>query len=750
MSNSILLNWAIMAVSFFNTILLLWLGATVLFNAERRDWGIGLATGGLLLGGAFFVSHTAILGLFIGGHMVSGYTAIISEGLLVIGRNMIFWWTAGLIPAIVLPFAWYLIMLWYGGFWNDRNLSGYGYGRSPDRAISGSVTDRPERGEKSAPSVKSANTSLYRRQRYLFWLVVGLLVSGLGGLVIGIILLAIPTQALLNLRIFIRWSIAGIPFMALAYSGYVVLCIALSLDALRRPGPTPRVMGNEARQRARPYLIGASLALLVVSLMVAGILLWAVQETRHMMLYQFYDQFIELIAWFDLIVAAIIGIVILLLGQAVVSYEVFTGKSLPRRGLMRHWRRAVVLAAGYSVPVGFSIAIALRPLYSLILTTILMTIFFALWSWRSYAERERYIDSLRPFVASQRLYDQLLTPSAPPDVDIHTPFHALCTDVLDATMGYLTAVGPLAPLVPSLTYGADANPNVADLVQKISAPSASPRLIPLDSAQYEGAIWAIPLWSERGLIGLFLLGPKRDGGLYTQEEIEIARVSGERLIDTQASAEMARRLMDLQRERLAQSQIIDQRTRRVLHDDILPTIQTAMISLSSNSNQEAIQTLTDAHRQISDLLHEMPTIAAPEVARLGLIAALHRAIDNELAHAFDQITWHVTPDTEKQAHTIPTLTAEVIFYAAREAVRNAARHGRGEGDFCLQLHINWHDGLEIIIEDNGIGLGAASPNSGSGHGLALHSTMMAVIGGELAVDSLPGQFTRVTLRYGDR
>ncbi len=757
MSNSILLNWAIMAVSFFNTILLLWLGATVLLNAERRDWGIGLATGGLLLGGAFFVSHTAILGLFIGGHMVSGYTAVINEGLLVIGTNMIFWWTAGLIPAIVLPFAWYLIMLWYGGFWNREKNS-----------LTAETQRDAEKNQKSLRLSASLrlNSSLYQRQRYLFWLVVGLLVSGLGGLGIGIILLAIPSQSLLNLRIFIRWSIAGIPFMALAYSGYVVLCIALSLDALRRPGPTPRVMGDEARQRARPYLIGASLALLVVSLLVAGILLWAVQETRHMMLYQFYDEAIETIAWFDLIVAAIIGVVILLLGQAVVSYEVFTGKSLPRRGLMRHWRRAIALAIGYSIPVGFSIAIALRPLYSLLLTTILMTIFFALSSWRSYAERERYIDSLRPFVASQRLYDQLLTPSAPPDVDIGTPFRALCTDVLDATIGYLTAVGPLAPLVPPLAYGAETNPNVADLVgkfiepqrrkgheEKNSAPSAPPRLISLDSTQYGGAIWAISLWSERGLIGLFLIGPKRDGGLYTQEEIEIARVSGERLIDTQASTEMARRLMSLQRERLAQSQIIDQRTRRTLHDDILPTIQTALIALSANdsgsddSNQAVINTLTEAHRQISDLLHEMPTIAAPEVARLGLVAALHRAIDNELAPAFDAVTWHVTPDTETHIKTIPTLTAEVIFYAAREAVRNAAKHGRGEGDFNLQIQINWREGLEIIIEDNGIGLGTASPNSGSGQGLALHSTMMAVIGGELSVDSLPGQFTRVVLHY---
>ena len=751
-----------MAVSFFNTILLLWLGATVLLNAERRDWGIGLATAGLLLGGAFFVSHTAILGLFIGGHLVSGYTAVISEGLLVIGASMIFWWTTGLAPAIALPFAWYLIMLWYGGFWNRER----GAGTQSDTEEAQRTTEKIEKKTSRSLRPLRLNSSLYQRQRYWFWLVIGLLVSGLGGLAIGIILLAIPSQELINLRMFIRWSVAGIPFMALAYSGYVVLCIALSLDALRRPGPTPRVMGNEARQRARPYLIGASLALLIVSLLVAGILLWAIQETRHMVLYQFYDRAIETLAWFDLIISSILALVILLLGQAVVSYEVFTGKSLPRRGLMRHWRRAVILAAGYSIPVGFSIAIALRPLYSLILTTILMTIFFALSSWRSYAERERYIDSLRPFVASQRLYDQLLTPSAPPDVDIRTPFRALCADVLDTTVGYLTAVGPLAPLVQPLAYGTEMNPNIADLVgefiepqrrkerskdEKNSALSAPLRLISLDPTQYGGAIWAIPLWSERGLIGLFLLGPKRDGGLYTQEEIEIARVSGERLIDTQASAEMARRLMDLQRERLAQSQVIDQRTRRTLHDDILPTIQTAMISLGGDSNQEAIKTLTDAHRQISDLLHEMPTIAAPEVARLGLVAALRRAIDNELASAFDQITWHVTPDTETHIKTIPTLTAEVIFYAAREAVRNAARHGRSpqSDNFHLQIQVNGRDGLAIIIEDNGVGLGAASPNSGSGQGLALHSTMMAVVGGELSVDSLPGQFTRVTLRYGD-
>ena len=73
--------------------------------------------------------------------------------------------------------------------------------------------------------------------------------------------------------------------------------------------------------------------------------------------------------------------------------------------------------------------------------------------------------------------------------------------------------------------------------------------LPLDPARFGGAQsapasrrgpgWAVPLWSERGLIGIMLLGEKNDRGLYTQEEIEIARASGERLIDTQASAEIS-------------------------------------------------------------------------------------------------------------------------------------------------------------------------------------------------------------------
>jgi signal transduction histidine kinase len=54
--------------------------------------------------------------------------------------------------------------------------------------------------------------------------------------------------------------------------------------------------------------------------------------------------------------------------------------------------------------------------------------------------------------------------------------------------------------------------------------------------------------------------------------------------------------------------------------------------------------------------------------------------------------------------------------------------------------------LKIVIEDDGVGLETTGQSQrGNGHGLALHSTMLAVVGGMLAVESKPGAFTRVAL-----
>ncbi|MCH7663536.1 MAG: hypothetical protein IH859_06670, partial [Chloroflexi bacterium] len=153
------LDWALIAVSIANTVLLLWLGFTVLLTAERRTWGAWVAGGGLLLAGIFFISHTAVLGL----------------GPEIALARLDLWWNGAWISVILLPFTWYLVILWYTGFWEYRT------------------------------------ASMFYRQRYWFGFTLILGLAQLG--------------VLLYENYF--------PTMFLIYPVYILLNIGLSLDALR-------------------------------------------------------------------------------------------------------------------------------------------------------------------------------------------------------------------------------------------------------------------------------------------------------------------------------------------------------------------------------------------------------------------------------------------------------------------------------------------------------------------------------------
>ncbi len=760
MTGQFFLDWSALAISLFNASLLIWLGLTVALNAERArparaggspaasrprgtGWGTALIAASLLVGGLFFVAHSALL----------------TYDLNTVSAGLNFWWHLGWWPVLALPLAWYVLVLWYSGFWDD------------------------------------AGTALHRRHRVALW------VGGAGLLLmVGLVLFANPLPTLgpgLRPSPSTDLEMAGLPLLAIAYPAYILITMSLALDALLRPGPTGRLLGDLARRRARPWLAAGSALLVLVSLLVGWAIVWVFQRLNaapqpSVLL---TPGLARTIGWVDLIIASLIAVAVVMLGQALVAYEVFTGKTLPRRGLLRFWSNAIMLAAGYGLVAGWSLTLHLRSTYIVLLSTGLLSVFYALFSWRSYAERERYMVQLRPFVASQRLYDHLLEqaqarPSAsaagelpaPDAAAANTTFRALCRDVLDARLAFLVALGPSAPLAgPPLVYrptAHDAAGQPAASLELVAAQAADGAAVFLavDLPEAPGVHWAVALRSERhpaaraGLIGLLLLGDKTGGGLYTQEEIDIARAGGERLIDTLASAELARRLLVLQRQRLAESVVLDQRTRRVIHDDVLPQLHAALLHLHAPrapaadqstpaATTEAMNLLAGAHRQLSELLRELPASPEPDVARLGLLDALRRLVASEFAHAFDAVSWQVEGAVEQQASRLPPLAAEVLFYAAREAMRNAARHGRRAGaPAALNLFIRatWNDpagashGLSLSIEDNGVGLNEPEPENnggrpGAGQGLALHGTLLAVVGGTLTVESVPGRFTRVSL-----
>ncbi|TAH48463.1 MAG: hypothetical protein EYC68_21090 [Chloroflexota bacterium] len=683
MSGNPILDTTALAVSLFNTMLLLWLGIVVVSNADRRSWGIWLASGGLLCGGIFFLVHTAIL----------------ARGLREATIDLDWLWHFGWLPIIVAPLAWYVVMLWYAGYLGER---------------------------------VSRNQRLHR---------VGLLLVSFGALFLAFLILFVGSLPAFNQVVTLGRTeyiaTPGTPLLVVVYAFYNITCLGLAIYALRYPGPSARWMGELARKRARPWFVAATVVLLSVSLLVSAfvvILYFASSSLPGRV-----EQIRELLTLFDLIIGALIAIAVMLIGKATVSYEIFTGKTLPRRGFFRQWRRAVILAAGYSVVVAAAITFSLSLIYALLLATVLLVIFYALLSVRMFGERERVVRELRPFLSA--LPDASANGSPRAAFDASQTFGWLCENVLNVRVAYLV---PGVPFATMLTHPTQIAPKL-DLAALLAQLSKSNEMfVPISPTRFANAVWAIPLQSERGLMGALLLSERNDDSLYTQEEIESAQAAGERILQAQVNAEWTRRLIELQRGRLAATQVVDRRARRILHDDILPQLHTAMLSLSAGETQNAQAQMTEMHRALSDLLREMPAGASPQVERYGLISALRRAVDEEFVNAFDRVTWDIEPDVEARAQTLAALNAEVVYAAAREAIRNAAKHGRG-GEQTRALHLciaaYWREGLTLEIQDDGVGIANVR---GEGQGLQLHSTMMAVIGGAWRMERAQDK-TRVEL-----
>ena len=221
------------------------------------------------------------------------------------------------------------------------------------------------------------------------------------------------------------------------------------------------------------------------------------------------------------------------------------------------------------------------------------------------------------------------------------------------------------------------------------------------------------------------------------------------------SAEITQRLLALQRRRLTESQVVDQRTRRTLHDEILQQLHTAILTLDASRGgqegriDEAIGMITKVHADISGLLRKLPGASIPDFEGQGLIGALKELVRVEIQPSFDQVVWDITVGGELRVAGLSQLETEVVYFAAREALRNAARYGRdgrGEDQFTLTIKLKDDQGFCLEIEDNGVGIDTYSDPKGGGQGLSLHTTMMAVIGGELSFEQVPGEVTRVRLR----
>ncbi|NMB53270.1 MAG: hypothetical protein GYA15_01095 [Leptolinea sp.] len=691
MSGQLILDWPALALSLFDAFLLCWLGLTILLEANRRSMGVWLSADGLFLGAAFFIAHTAIL----------------RNGWQFDNPVLNFWWRAGWWPLVLSPFAWYCVILWYSSYWDDNS------------------------------------SQLHRRQAPWFGLTLVFTVGLLAWMT-----LADPLPDLGNRN----GDLSGFSTLAILFPFYILLCILLALDAILRPGPSLHLQGVEARHRARPWLTASTLVLLLVCLLVAFALVWGIQtfsSNYESNLQSFADPALFTpLTGLDVIIELLITAAILFIGQAAMVYEVFSSTPLPRSGLKKRWLFAMWTGGIFAIFFSGVLIYFARPdLASLLFIPFLAGILTA-QNRASALEQEAGFSRLRTLARPQWLYEQIFSqPSGMSDtIDIFPDFEMICTNVVQTRRALLLPVGEMTSFFPEKICF----PNNTSQLEALPIPgdlsTQNRQARPLDPHQSGGYTWALPLISVRGLDGWFFIGERLDGSLYSMEEMEIARAAIERWMDNQAAAEITRRLLNLQQQKLAETRLLDQKARRILHDDVLPLLHTALLSQPQGEQADQI---SSAHRRISQLLRDAPPPPPIDIARNGLIASIRKIAEGEAALMKADLSFETQQEVEPFVAALSPEEAETIFYAVRECLRNIQKHAGMGGDHTssIRIHFSCQGSLQISIENNGCVDEPGKDNRipSTGQGLMLHNSLLAIYGGGIRMTALQNGNTRVTI-----
>ncbi|HKD75823.1 MAG TPA: hypothetical protein VKB76_10020, partial [Ktedonobacterales bacterium] len=257
-----ILEWADRALSLFNTIVVLWLGAIVVLHAGRRRWDTWLACGGMALAGLFFAGHSTIVG----------------QRLDAASGTMGFWWHAIWLAFIIWPLLWYAIVAWY---------------------------------------TEAMRAPTHRR------LLIGAGIVGIVALIAPAVLPLVPPYgAILKHETPHILTLGGIPVILL----YAVYCVGgevLALAALRAGGRSPEFMSDPAHRQSYPWLVATSYVLLgvAVTVSIVAVIVIGAAQARQLDLTAVTTQ--TVLVAVDTAISLLIAVVIVFVGEAVISYEIF-------------------------------------------------------------------------------------------------------------------------------------------------------------------------------------------------------------------------------------------------------------------------------------------------------------------------------------------------------------------------------------------------------------------------------------------
>jgi signal transduction histidine kinase len=263
----------------------------------------------------------------------------------------------------------------------------------------------------------------------------------------------------------------------------------------------------------------------------------------------------------------------------------------------------------------------------------------------------------------------------------------------------------------------------------------------------------VPLTFRGGAQGVLLAIDRLQGGpAFTSEDERLLEAFASSAATAVATAHLV--ASERRRQRLAAAEGERRRWARELHDDTLQSLSALRIGLSAarRSEQaetvrqvvgEAIEQLEEAISNLRALITDLRPAALDE---LGVQAAVEALAERSGRHGVDvdvSIELAFEGGLKAARHTPELETA--VYRIVQEALTNAVKHGRATRAI---VEIKEEDSMLLVsVRDNGAGFDVGSDAADrAGFGLLGMHERAELLGGEIAIDSTPGEGTTVAAR----
>ncbi len=195
----------------------------------------------------------------------------------------------------------------------------------------------------------------------------------------------------------------------------------------------------------------------------------------------------------------------------------------------------------------------------------------------------------------------------------------------------------------------------------------------------------------------------------------------------------------------------EQERRRIaaeLHDGVGQTLSCALMNLNrlfenlmlknhdNDLARRSMALLADGYDEMRSISHQM---IPNSLLKNGLASALTAFIGK-----IDKPGLIINLDVSGMHSQIDAQTETAIYRVVQEAVNNVIKHSKATKLFISVLS-HADDGIEITVEDNGIGFDLAAGDMGNGIGLQNIKTRIGFLKGSVEIDSSPGRGTLLAI-----